>query len=173
MGMLAIHLTKPSPEQSAQASPTLADLSRNTSVISSGSSSSSASSLVLKTPPRPRPVRNFSSPRSRSPHSPATPRASRPPPYLSKELGLLEDPSDRLYDLKPATSSRVQSRAQSKTRSRNSSVNGRVSADDFQLGDTLGEGSYSSVSHMFFITVCILIAIYLITGYPCNASRDS
>lgn len=143
--MLKIQFTQPSPEQSAQPTPTLADLSRNASVISSGSSSSSASSLVLKTPPRPRPVRTFSSPRSRSPHSPATPRP-RPLPYLAKEL-VPEDPSDSLYDLKPTTSSRVQSRAQSKAGSRNSSVNGRFTADDFQLGDTLGEGSYSSVMH--------------------------
>lgn len=146
--MLKIQLTQPSPDQSAHptpiSGPTLADLSRNASVISSDSGSSSASSLGLKTPPRPRPVRTFSSPRSRSPHSPTTPR--RPPIYLSKELGVPEDESDGLHDLMPSTSSRVQSRAQSKTRSRNSSVNGRgLSAEDFQLGDTLGEGSYSTV----------------------------
>jgi 3-phosphoinositide dependent protein kinase-1 len=149
MGMLKIQLTQPSSEQSAQQTPSLADLSRNASVISSGSSSSSTSSLVLKTPPRPRPIRTFSSPRSRSPHSPGTPRLR--PPYLAKELAVPEDPSDGLHDLKPGNSSRVQSRAQSKNRSRNSSVNGRFSIDDFQLGETLGEGSYSIVRPTFAI----------------------
>ena len=135
--MLQIQLTQPSPEQSTPTTPTLADLSRNASVISTSSSSSSSSSFVM--PVRPRPIRTFSSPRSRSPHPPATPRASRPPQYLSKELGL-PDPDE---DPRHSPSRGVQSRAQS--RSRTNSVNGRFGADDFSFGDILGEGSYSTV----------------------------
>lgn len=39
------------------------------------------------------------------------------------------------------------SRANSKSKSRSSSANGRLSADDFEFGDILGEGSYSTVMH--------------------------
>ena len=139
--MLQIQLTQPSPEQSTATTPTLADLSRNASVIST-SSSSSSSSLVM--PVRPRPIRTFSSPRSRSPHPPSTPRASRPPQYLSKELGI-PDPDE---DPRHSPSRGVGSRAQSRTRSRTNSVNGRFGADDFNFGDILGEGSYSTVRNM-------------------------
>ncbi|KAA1471868.1 kinase-like protein [Dentipellis sp. KUC8613] len=133
----------PSPEPPPH-KPSLADLSRNTSVISSGSSSasnSSNSSLLLQTP-RPRPIRTFSSPRyrSRSP-GPSTPRSSRPPAYLTRELGLPDEPPE------PADSSRTQRRAQSKSKSRSSSANGRLSAEDFDFGEILGEGSYSTVLH--------------------------
>ena len=137
--MLQIQLTRPSPEPSAATTPTLADLSRNASVISTSSSSSSSSSLVM--PVRPRPIRTFSSPRSRSPLPPATPRASRPPQYLSKELGLPGSDEDPRH----SPSRGAQSRAQSTTRSRTNSVNGRFGADDFNFGDILGEGSYSTV----------------------------
>lgn len=145
--MLKIQVSTPSPEASLQPSPSLADLSRNASVLSSSSSSSSISDLT-QTPvlPRPRPLRTFSSPRtsnvrSRSPQSPTTPRGSRPPAYLARELGLTgSDDEDKVLELKPPP----QSRAQSK--SRNSSVNGRISADDFEFGRVLGEGSYSTVS---------------------------
>ena len=40
------------------------------------------------------------------------------------------------------------SRANSKSKSRSSSANGRLSADDFEFGDILGEGSYSTVRLM-------------------------
>ena len=113
--------------------PSLADLSRNASVLSS-SSSSSTTSLVL--PIRPRPTRAFSSPRSRSPVGPPTPKASRPPAYITRELGIADQPPDS-----PAS----RSRANSKSKSRSSSANGRLSADDFEFGDILGEGSYSTV----------------------------
>lgn len=90
-------------------------------------------------------MRNFSAPRtnlrSRSPQSPTTPRGSRPPAYLTRELGV---PDDDQTALKPPAS-----RAPSK--SRNSSVNGRLTADDFEFLDELGEGSYSTVSR----TVCL------------------
>lgn len=139
--MLQIQLTQPSPDQSTAATPTLADLSRNASVISTSSSSSSSSSLVM--PVRPRPIRTFSSPRSLSPHAPATPRATRPPQYLSKELGI-PDPDE---DPRHSPTRPLQSRAQSKTRSRANSLNGKFGADDFNFGDILGEGSYSTVRH--------------------------
>ncbi|KAI0301076.1 hypothetical protein B0F90DRAFT_1721495, partial [Multifurca ochricompacta] len=114
----------PTPPEFPPHMPSLADLSRNASVISSSSSSSSTVSLVL--PARPRPVRTFSSPRSRSPGGPPTPKASRPPAYITRELGIAdqhpESPSGR-------------------------SPNGRLSAEDFEFGDVLGEGSYSTVIH--------------------------
>jgi hypothetical protein len=119
--------------------PSLADLSRNASVISSSSSSSSTTSLVL--PIRPRPIRTFSSPRSRSPGGPPTPKASRPPAYITRELGIADQSLDLLSG---------RSRANSKSKSRSSSANGRLSADDFEFGDVLGEGSYSTVRLMPF-----------------------
>ncbi|KAH7888305.1 kinase-like protein [Phlebopus sp. FC_14] len=123
--------------------PTLADLSRNASVISSSSDSESNPSILLKTP-RPRPTRTFSSPRSRSPHS-STSQSVRPPPaYLTRELGL----TDENRDVVPETVSRVaQARSKSRKRSgsRNPSANTRISAQDFIFAETLGEGSYSTV----------------------------
>ncbi|KAI0356286.1 kinase-like protein [Trametes cingulata] len=139
--MLKLQVSSPSPDTTHPATPTLAELSRNASVISSSSSSSSTPDLRIQTPVRPRPLRNFSAPRtnlrSRSPQSPTTPRGSRPPAYLTRELGI---PDEDQTALKPPAS-----RAQSK--SRNSSVNGRLTADDFEFLDELGEGSYSTVYH--------------------------
>ncbi|KAH9940458.1 kinase-like protein [Epithele typhae] len=116
--MLKLQATPPSPDTPRPT--TLAELSRNASVISSSSSNSSTPDLTVHTPSRPRPLRNFSAPRtnlrSRSPQSPTTPRGSRPPAYLTRELTIPdEDPSP----LRPPAS-----RPQSK--SRNSSVNGRM-----------------------------------------------
>ena len=133
----------------SQPTPSLADLSRNASVISSSSSSSSVSDLTVHIPVRPRPQRTFSSPqrplRSRSPQSPSTPRGSRPPAYLARELGVSEDSDGSPTELRPPEIRPSASRAQSK--SRNSSVNGRgVSASDFKFGKQLGQGSYSTVS---------------------------
>ncbi|KAH9069825.1 kinase-like protein [Lactarius deliciosus] len=133
--MITVEPPTPSPELPTH-KPSLADLSRNASVISSSSSSSSTTSLVL--PVRPRPIRTFSSPRSRSPGGPPTPKASRPPAYITRELGIADQPTDSLNG---------RSRANSKSKSRSSSVNGRLSADDFEFGDILGEGSYSTVIH--------------------------
>jgi 3-phosphoinositide dependent protein kinase-1 len=148
--MLQIQLTQPSPEPSAATTPTLADLSRNASVISTSSSSSSSSSLVM--PVRPRPIRTFSSPRSRSPKPPATPRASRPPQYLSKELGISVADEDPRHSPPRA----IQSRAQSKTRTRTDSFNGnKFGADDFNFGDILGEGSYSTVRNALLHRHCV------------------
>ncbi|KAJ7928608.1 kinase-like protein [Mycena leptocephala] len=115
-------------EHTTPAKQSLADLSRNASVISN----SSTDSEQELTPPRPRPIRTFSAPRSRSPQSPATTRgASRPPPsYLSRELGYEESsPSPAVSNGKPA-----------------SKPSGKPSLQDFQFGRTLGEGSYSTVN---------------------------
>ena len=136
--MLKIQVSSPDNPQHV---PSLADLSRNASVISSSSSSSSISDLTVQTPVRPRPARTFSSPRirSKSPQSPSTPRGSKPPAYLARELGIAEDSAeDKPTELKPPAS-------RAPSRSRNSSVNGRISASDFEFGRVLGEGSYSEV----------------------------
>ncbi|KAG6333363.1 hypothetical protein ID866_5728 [Astraeus odoratus] len=122
--------------------PTLADLSRNASVISS--SSDSESILDVPRTPRPRPTRTFSSPRSRSPQSP-TLQTIRPPAYLTRELGIADHDS-----APPSSRSRphaVQTRSKSRKRSRsqNPSSNYRPSSQDFTFISTLGEGSYSSV----------------------------
>ncbi|KAJ6593690.1 kinase-like domain-containing protein [Mycena capillaripes] len=113
-------------EHTTPAKQSLADLSRNASVISN----SSTDSEQELTPPRPRPIRTFSAPRSRSPQSPTTRGASRPPPsYLSRELGYEESsPSPAVQNGKPAPK-----------------PSGKPSLQDFQFGRTLGEGSYSTV----------------------------
>lgn len=114
--------------------PTLADLSRNASVIST---SSSSDSLLLKTP-RPRPIRTFSSPRSKSSRS-SSPRNTKLPSYLTRDLGL--------GDVHKSSQAVEQNIPFQKTpKSRNPSLNGRLSTNDFKFGATLGEGSYSTVS---------------------------
>lgn len=137
--MLKLQVSSSSPDTTLPA-PTLAELSRNASVISSSSSNSSCPDLTQTTPVRPRPLRNFSAPRtnlrSRSPRSPTTPHRTRPPAYLTKELGY---PENDPVPLRPSPS-----RTQSK--SRNSSVTGRMTVDDFEFMEELGQGSYSTVS---------------------------
>lgn len=117
-----------SPSQDGSIS-SLVALSRNASVISTSSSDSATDPRLLSTPVRPRPLRTFSSPRSASPASPTT-RTPRPPSYLTKELGVAED--------------HPKSRAVSKVRSKSRAPN-ELSIDDFEVGETLGEGSYSTV----------------------------
>ncbi|KAK0476617.1 kinase-like protein [Armillaria novae-zelandiae] len=132
--MLQHGATNSSPDPS---SPSLADLSRRASVISTSSSDTGHVSTVLTTP-RPRPIRTFSAPRSASP-LPQTPRTSRPPSYLTRELAVsAETPEPR--------KARSTSRAPSKSRG--------PTIEDFNVGETLGEGSYSTV----------LLATYLRTG---------
>ncbi|KAJ7188484.1 kinase-like protein [Mycena filopes] len=115
-------------ELAVPAKQSLADLSRNASVISTSSTDSDQE----LTPPRPRPIRTFSAPRSRSPQSPTTRGASRPPPsYLSRELGY-EEPSP------PAPSIPNGNKPASKPA-------GKPTLQDFQFGRTLGEGAYSTV----------------------------
>lgn len=112
----------------------LADLSRNASAISTDSSDSSPSVPYLT--PRPRPIRNFSAPRSLSPHS-ASPRTQRIPAYLSAD-----PPSNgenkRIHD--------VQAQAQIRSRSKSRGRPTMNSTDDFKFGAILGEGSYSTAS---------------------------
>lgn len=129
--MLAVDQTVSSPELSYTAD--LAALSRNASVISTSSSDSDAPNL-LRTP-RSRPPRAFSSPRSKSPHS-TSPRASKPPSYLARELGYEEPVKVAQLDI-----TTLKARSKSRTRSAG------VTAEDFQFGATLGEGSYSRVSY--------------------------
>ncbi|KAF9008000.1 kinase-like domain-containing protein [Cyathus striatus] len=98
----------------------LAALSRNASAISTST-------------PRPRPIRTFTGPRSRSPHS-VSPRAQIPPHYLVNELGYSEDAEE----LRRAE---AKAKARSKSRGRNAAA----TVDDFKFGPTLGDGSYSTV----------------------------
>ncbi|KAJ8077051.1 serine/threonine protein kinase [Marasmius tenuissimus] len=123
--MLKVDVTNPSPNPSPDASiNTLAALSRNASVISTSSSDSAsdANREYLTTPPR-RPNRTFTSPQSRSP--------SRPPAYIPKELSIANDAP--------------KSRAPSKTRSKSRGGGSIPTIDDFRIGETIGEGSYSTV----------------------------
>jgi 3-phosphoinositide dependent protein kinase-1 len=113
----------------------LSALSRNASVISTSSSDSGPSPVL--TPPRPRPARTFSAPRSQSPQS-RTPQVSLPPSYLAQELGMTDAPQD----VTRAANSNMNSKARSKSRGRNVAA----TADDFKFGGLLGEGSYSTVS---------------------------
>jgi hypothetical protein len=103
----------------------LADLSRNASVVSTDDSDD-APPLV---PPRSRPARNFSAPRSLSPHPPVSPRPCRIPIYLSADPGSSADAPKH-------------PRTRSKSRGRIA----MTSTDDFKFGATLGEGSYSTAS---------------------------
>lgn len=151
----------------AQHAYSLASLSRNTSVISSSSSSSSTSSLVA--PVRPRPPRSFSqspSPpggrRARSPNSPTTPRQPRPPTYLTHQLGLggagetssstgtILPPIPQSYDPNRTVTLKANTVTMQRPpipRTRTSSaVKRQYSPDDFEFGEPLGEGSYSTVS---------------------------
>ncbi|KIM91989.1 hypothetical protein PILCRDRAFT_57018 [Piloderma croceum F 1598] len=134
--MIRVEVSRAPPELSFP--PSLADLSRNASVISSSSSSDSTSSLILNTP-RPRPARNFSSPRTRSPQA-ASRNTSRPPTYLTGGLGRRDD-----HPTASSTTDVKRGAVGARSQSRNRSVNGRVSAQDYEFGEELGEGSYSTV----------------------------
>ncbi|KAI6044654.1 kinase-like domain-containing protein [Pisolithus marmoratus] len=121
--------------------PTLADLSRHTSVISSSSDSESVHEMPAT--PRPRPTRTFSSPRSRSPHSPST---VRPPSYLARELAVSDrEPRSR------SVAAHTRSKSRRRSRSQNPSANNRPSPQDFAFMSTLGEGSYSTVMRARYI----------------------
>lgn len=122
--------------------PTLVDLSRNASVISSSSETDIPSDLP--TSPRPRPARTFSSPRSQSPQS-RTATPSRPPNYLTRELGVSTISQPDPPQAQQQTKERSKSRKRSREASRARSANGRLGAQEFSFGDTLGEGSYSTV----------------------------
>ncbi|KAG1812593.1 kinase-like domain-containing protein [Suillus subaureus] len=128
--------------------PTLVDLSRNASVISSSSETDILAELSKS--PRPRPARTFSSPRSQSPQS-RTATPSRPPNYLTRELGVSSHPQPEPVQAQQQTKERSKSRKGSREASRARSANGRLGAQDFSFGDTLGEGSYSTVMRAQYI----------------------
>jgi 3-phosphoinositide dependent protein kinase-1 len=135
--------------------PTLVDLSRNASVISSSSETDIPS--ALSKPTRPRPARTFSSPRSQSPQS-RTATPSKHPSYLTRELGVSSQPEPEPVQAQQQTKERSKSRKGSREASRARSANGRQGAQDFSFGDTLGEGSYS--------TVCASLITH--TAYSCH-----
>ncbi|KAI6135820.1 kinase-like protein [Pisolithus thermaeus] len=139
--MLPTDSTETSSSSEPTFPPTLADLSRNASVISSSSDSESIHEVPAT--PRPRPTRTFSSPRSRSPHSPS---AVRPPSYLTREFALL-DREPRSRSVAPHT----RSKSRRRSRSQNPSANNRPSPQDFSFTSTLGEGSYSTVMRARYI----------------------
>ncbi|KAG2339448.1 kinase-like protein [Suillus weaverae] len=127
--------------------PTLIDLSRNASVISSSSETDTPSELPKS--PRPRPARTFSSPRSQSPQS-RTATPSRPPTYLTRELGVSTHTHSELAQAQQQTKERSKSRKRSREASRARSANGR-GAQEFSFRDILGEGSYSTVMRAQYI----------------------
>lgn len=153
----------------------LSALSRNASVISTSSSSSSSSSVTA--PVRPRPIRTFSrdsttTARARSPpyngypRSPTTPTRSTPIPAAYLPRALSPDPLRPGTSPPTPTASRPASRAGSRQHSRppnnrsrsNSTVQLQqqraLTADDFDFGEILGTGSYSSVSLFCYLHVC-------------------
>ncbi|KAL0956117.1 hypothetical protein HGRIS_002284 [Hohenbuehelia grisea] len=136
--MLKLEVSTPSPDPTFP--PTLADLSRNASVISTSSSDSGPSPSPILRTPRSRPYRTFTSPRSRSPRSPSTARGSRPPAHLTQEFGLANDPVE-------AAAHEAAARARSQSRNPNSPPTAR----DFTFGATLGEGSYSEVKRATYL----------------------
>jgi 3-phosphoinositide dependent protein kinase-1 len=137
------------------ARPTLAELSRNASVISSSSESEFAPDAdddeQAARPPRapalrlgPAALERPTSPSALS-AGPATPRSARPPPvHLRDDTG-----GASVGPSVPPSPQR--SRAASRVRAgRSASANGGerskgVSYADFEFGDVLGEGSYSTV----------------------------
>ncbi|KIY63618.1 kinase-like protein [Cylindrobasidium torrendii FP15055 ss-10] len=133
--MLKTQLQAPTPPETPN---TLSDLSRRASVISTsssddGNSEKDADPGTLTTPTRPRPIRTFSGPRTSSP-MPGTPRASRPPSYLTRDLSVGGEELPRSpTNSKPRDSSRAASRTRG------------ITMEDFETHGELGEGAYSTV----------------------------
>ena len=139
--MISVQVSTPSPDTAYP--PTLADLSRNASVIST----SSSDSVPPLRPVRPRPIRTFTSPRSSSPQPPPQ-RNSGPTAYLSRELGLSNNAEPQSTEQRVAA---ARARSNVRSKSRNTSVNPSLTPEDFDF--ELGEGSYSSVSDALHISV--------------------
>lgn len=137
---------------------TLADLSRNTSVISTSSSDDDPLTHAHQRPLR------YSSPPSGG-HS-RSPNSSRPPAYLARQLGYSENEdfasqvgqSDDAAAVEssassantsalspPPTSMNGQKVNSAGQRSRSGPRNPGLTANDFHYGKTLGEGSFSRV----------------------------
>ncbi|RDB28735.1 Serine/threonine-protein kinase ksg1 [Hypsizygus marmoreus] len=117
--------------------PTLAEISRNTSAISSSSSEASSTlSLSLTdpaTPQKSRPNRAFAGPRRSTGGSSAS-QARQLPSYIQKELGIEHEPARQTT----TASSNGQSTSSKSSRAHNS-------PHDFDFGEILGHGSYSTV----------------------------
>ncbi|PFH52010.1 hypothetical protein AMATHDRAFT_2499 [Amanita thiersii Skay4041] len=127
-----LQLDPPSASRNDSYLPSLVDLSRNASVISTSSSDSAPSSLIST--PYHRPLRTFSAPRSKSPH-PSSSRHAKPPTYLARELGYSDDA------VPSPPSSNTNAKPRSKSRARD------ATPDDFKFGPTLGSGSYSEARY--------------------------
>lgn len=170
----------------------LVALSRNASVISSSSSSSSSSSLAP--PRRPHPPRTFSKdsdtttrpPMSPSlaaaqPRSPTTPTrmSAIPAAYLPRALSPDGAPIRLGANGLPSPApSRPASRQASRARSRSNSAAAQrvISADDFEFGEVLGSGAYSSVSGFGYLGPHPFLSTSIVdtTSFdflPCSARR--
>lgn len=141
-------LTARSPSPTASASPgTLAQLSRNASVISSSSSSSSSSSVdVLHTPTRERPQRAFSPPRSHQPSRHRSMEPVRRDPLEAAAAIAAVKPRPRI--VLPTGGSRPADNGPPTPRPRGAPPKQLLIKTDFEFGDTLGEGSYSEVRRL-------------------------
>lgn len=104
-------------------------LSRNASVISSSSSNSSSSSLLLN--PHAGRIRTFSSPRALRLRKPTLTRTSSNGPIRNET----QSPKRVTGSVTPAL---------------------RIGRDDFEFGEVLGEGSYSTVSRFSFSSPSLL-----------------
>lgn len=141
--MLKADDNKPSPDWNSH---TLADLSRNASVISTSSSDSAPSIHQLKA--RPRPIRTFTAPNSGAPSSPSVRTPTGPAPaYLTRELGLNDVTPDENDEPLPPPPPLTERRARSESRNRSS----RISLNDFKFGETVGDGSFSTVKYVTHI----------------------
>ncbi|KZV82739.1 kinase-like protein [Exidia glandulosa HHB12029] len=138
-------LTARSASPTSTASPTtLAQLSRNASVISSSSSSSSSSSVnVLATPTRERPHRAFSPPRIRKGSRDHSIEPPRKDPLEAAAAIAAVRPKPRI--VLPTGGSRPADNGPPTPRPRGAPPRQLLTKADFELGDTLGEGSYSEV----------------------------
>ncbi|KAH8828527.1 kinase-like protein [Flagelloscypha sp. PMI_526] len=129
-------------------SPTLADLSRAASTVSTSSSDEAS---VFIQPPR-RPLRSFNAPSPSPARSPA-----RVAPHITRDLAVADPEPDNT-----PTSSPV------KTNNRSRSRNLAPTADDFEFGDTLGEGSFSTcilpLLTPYFLHSCVFVGTLKRTG---------
>ncbi|KAL1748603.1 kinase-like domain-containing protein [Schizophyllum fasciatum] len=127
-------------------------LSRNASVISTSSSEEDVdlapipSTPIVRTP-RARPV---SIPRSQSRHCSRSPRASRPPSYMARDLVVPaeseEDDDDEIQNSPSPGPSRLRMLSPAGKKGSRSRSRPPPLGRDFEMGDVLGEGAYSTVN---------------------------
>ncbi|KAL1756385.1 kinase-like domain-containing protein [Schizophyllum commune] len=128
-------------------------LSRNASVISTSSSEEDGdvppipTTPVVRTP-RARPV---SIPRSQSRHCSRSPRASRPPSYMARDLVVPaeeseEDDDNELQNSPTPGPSRLRMLSPANKKGSRSRSRPPPLGRDFEMGDVLGEGAYSTVN---------------------------